>query len=58
MIRVENIHSHPDNPRKNIGDVSELAASIKEKGILQNLTVVPIPDEEVRLGSLKQNNGY
>lgn len=46
MINRENLYHHPDNPRKNIGDVSELAASIKEKGILQNLTVVPIPDEE------------
>lgn len=46
MINRENLYHHPDNPRKNIGDASELAASIKEKGILQNLTVVPIPDEE------------
>lgn len=46
MINRENLYHHPDNPRKNIGDVSELAASIKEKGILQNLTVVPIPDEK------------
>lgn len=46
MINWVNLFHHPDNPRKNLGDVSELAASIKEKGILQNLTVVPIPDEE------------
>ena len=39
-IRVDNIHEHPDNPRKDIGDVSELAESIKANGILQNLTVV------------------
>lgn len=41
MIPVEKISPHPDNPRKNIGDVTELAASIKAKGVLQNLTVVP-----------------
>lgn len=41
MIPVDKIYPHPDNPRKNIGDVTELAASIKAKGVLQNLTVVP-----------------
>lgn len=41
MLKTETLEHHPDNPRKNIGDVSELSASIKAKGILQNLTVVP-----------------
>ncbi|MGM9551941.1 MAG: ParB/RepB/Spo0J family partition protein [Clostridia bacterium] len=41
MIAVERIRPHPDNPRKDLGDLSELSASIKEKGIYQNLTVVP-----------------
>ena len=45
MIEIEKIHPHPDNPRKNIGDVSELSESIKANGILQNLTVVPNDDE-------------
>ncbi len=40
-LPVEQIYSHPDNPRKNIGDVTELAESIRANGILQNLTVVP-----------------
>ena len=39
-LSVENILPHPDNPRKDLGDLSELAASIKENGVLQNLTVV------------------
>lgn len=39
-IPINRLHPHPDNPRKNLGDLSELAASIKENGILQNLTVV------------------
>lgn len=43
-IPVKDIYPHPDNPRKDIGDVSELAASIKESGVLQNLTVVPAPE--------------
>lgn len=44
MILVDKLHPHPDNPRKVIGDVSELAESIKANGILQNLTVVPNND--------------
>ena len=40
-ISTEKLLHHPQNPRKNIGDVTELAESIKAKGILQNLTVVP-----------------
>lgn len=44
MIPVEKLFPHPDNPRKVIGDVSELAESIKANGILQNLTVVPNND--------------
>lgn len=45
MIAVDKLHPHPDNPRKVIGDVSELAESIKANGILQNLTVVPMNDD-------------
>lgn len=44
-IGVEHLHPHPDNPRKNLGDLTELAGSIKEKGVLQNLTVVPMEEE-------------
>lgn len=31
-IEVTNLFPHPDNPRKEIGDVSELAESIKQTG--------------------------
>lgn len=44
-IAIEKLHPHPDNPRKVIGDVDELADSIKANGILQNLTVVPMNDD-------------
>ena len=43
-IDVNKIHPHPKNPRKKLGDLSELTESIKAVGILQNLTVVPKPD--------------
>lgn len=39
-IEIAELYPHPDNPRKDVGDVTELAESIKAKGILQNLTVV------------------
>ena len=40
-IAIDRLFPHADNPRKDLGDLSELAASIKASGILQNLTVVP-----------------
>ena len=39
-IPITELHPHPDNPRKDVGDVTELAESIKSKGVMQNLTVV------------------
>jgi ParB family chromosome partitioning protein len=41
FISVKKLHAHPNNPRKDLGDLTELAESIKTTGILQNLTVVP-----------------
>lgn len=41
MLPIDTLHPHPDNPRKDVGNISELAESIKANGILQNLTVVP-----------------
>lgn len=40
-IACRRLHPHPDNPRKELGDLTELSASIKENGIFQNLTVIP-----------------
>lgn len=44
-IAAEHIRPHPENPRKNLGDLSELTESIKKNGVLQNLTVVPVDGE-------------
>lgn len=41
LINTILIDPHPDNPRKNIGDVTDLAASIKTNGLLTPLSVVP-----------------
>ena len=41
-IGLERLVPHPNNPRKDLGDLTELAESIRAKGrILQNLTVIP-----------------
>lgn len=45
-LPIEQLHPHPDNPRKNLGDLTELAESIKANGVLQNLTVVPWANQE------------
>lgn len=39
-IPVDLLEPHPDNPRKDLGDLTELAESIKKNGIFQNLTVL------------------
>lgn len=44
-IAAEHIRPHPENPRKNLGDLSELTESIRKNGVLQNLTVVPVEGE-------------
>lgn len=43
-LPIESIEPHPDNPRKNLGDLTELTESIREQGILQNITVVLVDD--------------
>lgn len=50
-IPVEKIEGHPQNPRKDLGDLTELAESIKQNGILQNLTVVPWFSEITGVGA-------
>jgi len=40
-LPLDQIYAHPRNVRRTVGDVDELAASIKGVGILQPLTVAP-----------------
>ena len=40
MIPLEKLEHHPENPRKDLGDLTELTESIRKNGIMQNLTVV------------------
>lgn len=48
-IPVNEITAHPNNPRKDLGDLMELSESIRKNGVLQNLTVVP---------NVGENSGY
>ena len=48
-IQIEAIQEHPDNPRKELGDLEELTESIKKNGILQNLTVVQEDQDSYRV---------
>lgn len=41
MLSASELHPHPNNPRKDLGDLTELSDSIKRNGVMQNLTVVP-----------------
>ncbi len=45
FVPVDLIDPHPHNPRRNLGDLTELAESIKSQGIRQNLLLVPQPEE-------------
>lgn len=49
FLDADKIYPHPENPRKDLGDLSELSESVRKNGIMQNLTVIPghwITDEE------------
>lgn len=39
-LPIGELFPHPDNPRKDLGDLTELSESIKARGVLQNLLVV------------------
>lgn len=45
MIKKDELKSHPRNPRQNYGDLTEMIDSIKENGIIQNLSVVADEDD-------------
>src|SRR5262249_62060510 len=41
VIPIDKLDPNPDQPRSEIGDLTELTASIKEKGVLEPLLVRP-----------------
>ena len=45
-IPISDLRENPRNPRKDLGDLTELTNSIKRNGIRQNLIVTPILDDD------------
>lgn len=43
LLPLSAIEANPDQPRSQIGDLSDLVASIREKGILEPILVRPLP---------------
>lgn len=43
LVPLTKLHDHPSNPRKDLGDLAELADSIRVHGILEPLIVGPHP---------------
>src|SRR5436190_6863106 len=41
MLPIDKLDANPDQPRREIGDLTELTDSIKEKGVLEPLLVKP-----------------
>ena len=48
MIPIGELMHHPENPRLDLGDLTELTESIRQNGVMQNLTVVPSETEKDR----------
>jgi ParB family chromosome partitioning protein len=46
MIRLDHIRPNPEQPRKALGDLAELTASVREKGVLEPLLVRYVPRED------------
>jgi ParB/RepB/Spo0J family partition protein len=49
MLPIEHVRESPSNPRQQFGDLSELIASVKEKGILSPVCVRPAGEQEYEL---------
>jgi len=45
-LPIESIERDPEQPRKEVGDIEDLKASIREHGIIQPVTVSLLPGEE------------
>lgn len=49
FIQIEDIETNPDQPRTNVGDLSELKESIEAKGVLEPLLVRPVAGGRYRI---------
>ena len=42
LVPIEDLMANPHQPRQNVGDLSELVASIREKGVIEPILVRPL----------------
>ena len=49
QIPIDEILTNPDQPRRSVGDLSELKASIESKGVLEPILVRPLEDGRFRI---------
>jgi len=49
LIPIEEIETNPDQPRRSVGDLKELAVSIESKGVLEPLLVRPLKSGRFRI---------
>jgi len=49
QIPIDEIVTNPDQPRRSVGDLSELKASIESKGVLEPILVRPLEDGRFRI---------
>jgi len=53
MVPLSALTANPDQPRLDVGDLDDLVASIREKGILEPILVRPLGERESRSGSVR-----
>ncbi len=49
MVPISMIEANPDQPRNNLGNIEELAASIREKGVLEPILVRQVAPNEYQI---------
>lgn len=49
FLRIEDIEPDPDQPRKDFGDIDELAASIRTHGLISPIVVSPLSNRRFRI---------
>jgi ParB family chromosome partitioning protein len=49
LVAIDEIETNPDQPRRSVGDLSELARSIESKGILEPILVRPLRSGRFRI---------
>jgi ParB family chromosome partitioning protein len=49
LVPIEEIETNPDQPRRSVGDLSELRKSIESKGVLEPILVRPLSDGRFRI---------